>query len=258
MAKIGASLVGAGMGLLGMIGQNARARKQHERTKELMDIQNKNQWNLNKQGADLQMDMWNKTNYGAQMQHLKDAGLNPSLMYGNSGGGGTTAGSQTGGSAGSGQAHAPMDIGASLNAGLMAAQIANIEADTELKKEGTGEKYQSGMGKWLDNVITMWKMEGDSRAVSQYKSKKYGWEGVSPTSVIGKQELLKIEENEQAIKNLRVDEKLKEAGIILSEEQTRKLYHDIIQGYIKNGLDGASSVIQGVIGKGLIKAKGGK
>lgn len=143
MAGLAAPLIGAGMGLIGMVGQNARARKQHGRTKELMDIQNKNQHGLNKQGADLQMDMWNKTNYGAQMKHLKDAGLNASLMYGNSGGGGTTAGSQTGGNAGLGQAHAPMDIGNALQAGMMSAEIAlkksqarNLDSDTENKGDG--------------------------------------------------------------------------------------------------------------------------
>ena len=31
-------------------------------------------------GRDIQMDIWNKTNYEAQLKHLKAAGLNPSLM----------------------------------------------------------------------------------------------------------------------------------------------------------------------------------
>jgi hypothetical protein len=31
------------------------------------------------------MDMWNKTNYGAQVEHMKNAGLNPALMYKGSG-----------------------------------------------------------------------------------------------------------------------------------------------------------------------------
>lgn len=40
-----------------------------------------------------QLDMWNKTNYEAQMKHLNAAGLNPGLLYGMSGGGATTTGS---------------------------------------------------------------------------------------------------------------------------------------------------------------------
>ena len=38
------------------------------------------------------LDMWNKTNYGAQMKHLQAAGLNPGLIYGMKGGGGVTTG----------------------------------------------------------------------------------------------------------------------------------------------------------------------
>ena len=38
------------------------------------------------------LDMWNKTNYEAQMAHLKNAGLNPGLIYGMKGGGGVTTG----------------------------------------------------------------------------------------------------------------------------------------------------------------------
>jgi len=118
-------------GAIGMLGQNARAKKAHNRSKELMGIQHQNQRNLNMQGHELQMDMWNKTNYGAQKKHMEEAGLNPALMYGMSGGGGTTAGSQGGGSAASGTSHAPMDIGSALQAGMMQAQIANLNAQTE-------------------------------------------------------------------------------------------------------------------------------
>ncbi len=120
----GSALTSIGGSLLGMIGQNARARRQHNRQKELMNIQLGNQKQLNQQGHELQMDMWNKTNYGAQKEHMLEAGLNPALMYGMSGGGGATAGSQGGGSAQGGNAAAPMDIGNALQIGLMKSQIA--------------------------------------------------------------------------------------------------------------------------------------
>ena len=124
----GQAIGGIGGALLGMLG----AGQQHRRQKELMDIQNRNQQALNKQGHDLQFDMWNKTNAKAQVEHYKQAGLNPGLMYGQSGAGGTT-GSQGGGSAAGGQAPL-MDIGASAMQGaMMKAQIDNINADTKLK-----------------------------------------------------------------------------------------------------------------------------
>jgi hypothetical protein len=129
--------------------------QQHNRQKELMEIQQKNnqknmmlqagqQRGLNRQGHELQMDMWNKTNYKAQMKHIKDAGLNAGLLYGGSGAGGTTTGSQGGGSAamagaGLGSApNAPELKMMGLEAKMMEAQIANINADTK-KKGGESE-----------------------------------------------------------------------------------------------------------------------
>ena len=41
---------------------------------------------LKKQSKDQQLSMWNATNYGAQTAHLQEAGLNPALMYEDSGG----------------------------------------------------------------------------------------------------------------------------------------------------------------------------
>ena len=71
------------------------------------------------------MDMWNKTNYGAQVEHMKNAGLNPALMYKGAGAGGTT-GSQTGGSAsmGNSQQGKVMD----LSNALIGAQIEGLKA----------------------------------------------------------------------------------------------------------------------------------
>ena len=116
----------AGLGMLQGAFNMLGAGQQHRRQRELMDIQYQNQRNLNQQGHQLQMDMWNRTNYGAQVEHMKKAGLSPGLMYGMSGGGGTTAGSQGGGSASGGNAvqmH-PMDM----------ANLSLIDAERKLKE----------------------------------------------------------------------------------------------------------------------------
>lgn len=118
-------------GLFGMFGQNRRMRQQMQHQKNLMGLQFQNQQALNRQGHELQLEMWNKTNYPAQMAMLKEAGLNPALLYGMSGGGGTTAGSQTGGSAAGGQA-GMLDIGSALAAAKLGAEIENIKAQTKL------------------------------------------------------------------------------------------------------------------------------
>jgi hypothetical protein len=137
----GGFLSGAGSGLIsgamGMIGGIGQANRQYHRQKKLMGLQDQYQRGLNQQGHDLQMDMWNKTNYKAQLEHMRAAGLNPALMYGSAGASGTT-GSQGGGSAAGGQAvgEKVMDLqnmllGAQLE--KLAAEKDNIDKDTDLK-----------------------------------------------------------------------------------------------------------------------------
>jgi len=119
-----------GTGLLGMIGQRARERRAMANQRELMDLQFQNQQALNEQGQQLQLDTWEKTNYPAQVAMLKEAGLNPALLYGKGGGGGATTGSQGGGSAASGNAPAPqsMMMPNIMNGIKEAAEIALIKA----------------------------------------------------------------------------------------------------------------------------------
>lgn len=153
--EIAAAGIGAAGGALGMIGQNKRAKKQHNRQKELMGIQLKNQQQLNKQGQQLQMQTWRDTNYGAQMEMMKDAGLNPALMYGMSGGGGATTGSQGGGSAQGGNSHAPMDIGASVQASLMMAQAMKLKAETkeiEAKTDKVGQDISESQQRVIESI----------------------------------------------------------------------------------------------------------
>jgi hypothetical protein len=111
--------------VLGMIGGHQSERRNNRNNRSLMNLQKENQKELNQQGHDLQFDMWNKTNYGAQKRHMLEAGLNPALMYGSAGASGTT-GSQSGGSAsmGSSQQGKIMD----LQNALLGAQIKGIEA----------------------------------------------------------------------------------------------------------------------------------
>jgi hypothetical protein len=129
MSKIDWGKVGtsAASGVLGMIGGHLSERRNYRNNRKLMELQYNNQRQLNQQGHDLQFDMWNKTNYGAQKRHMMEAGLNPALMYGSAGQGGST-GSQGGGSAsmGSSQQGKVMD----LQNALIGAQIKNLDSIT--------------------------------------------------------------------------------------------------------------------------------
>ena len=133
-----------GMGLISgtigaMVGQAAEER-QYNNERELMGLQA----NYNKEAArysqQLQKEMWDYTNYENQVKHLKAAGLNPALIYGMSGGGGTTAGSaQTAGVGNPGTQAVGM--------GLEAAQlISNIRlTNAEASKTEAEEEKISGV-----------------------------------------------------------------------------------------------------------------
>ena len=62
-----------------------------------------------------QMDMWNATNYPAQVEQLNKAGLNPALEYGMKGGGGVTTGSPTTGVQGGAAGNIGMGIESGMN-----------------------------------------------------------------------------------------------------------------------------------------------
>ena len=88
-----------------------------------------------------QLEFWNKTNYSAQVEQLRKAGLNPALLYGKGGGMGASTGSA---SAGNMQSHAGTDTdrmqlavqrqGQVMQMSLLSSQKANIDADTKLKE----------------------------------------------------------------------------------------------------------------------------
>lgn len=203
---IGGALISGGFGMLGQAG---RQKKQHERQKELMGIQLGNQKELNQQGHNLQMDMWNKTNYGAQMEHIKSAGLNPGLMYGMSGGGGTTAGSQGGGSAQGGQAHAPMDIGGAVQVAKLLAETKLLEAQADNVKEDTNKKTveQDSIRTGIDKLIAETNNENEKTALTRLQ-----------------QALIQTDKQkrEQEIQNLKSDQRLTDATRNLKLSETER------------------------------------
>lgn len=129
---------------LGLLLQSHNDKRQVEQQKKLgqqqlgLDIQ--------KMGAQKAMDlqMWKDTNYKAQVEEMNKAGINPALLYGKGGSGGTTIGS-SGGSVnapsapqGGGEIMGMMMQKAQLD--LMKAQKEATEADANLKNVDAAKK----------------------------------------------------------------------------------------------------------------------
>lgn len=152
------SLVGAGMGLLMQGGQDRRQIRQAEKLQNLQVVGQKHMMDY---GYEKQLQMWKDTNYKAQVDQLEQAGLNPGLLYGMSGGGGATTGTAQGNVTGQQGPHTGGEVitmaKTAMEMGLQRAQIKNIDADTKLKEVDATKKAGA------DTVKT----ETESRSLEQ-------------------------------------------------------------------------------------------
>lgn len=80
--------IGAALGIGTAVAGNALGAAQ---SKKLLNQQVSAQKELTDYNQSKALEMWNDTNYEAQLKHMTAAGLSPGLMYGNGGGGGATA-----------------------------------------------------------------------------------------------------------------------------------------------------------------------
>ncbi len=252
-------------GALGMIGQGKRAKKQHERQKELMGIQFGNQQELNKQGAELQYQMWKDTNYPAQMKMIEEAGLNPALLYGMSGGGATTTGNQGGGNAAGGQAHAPMDIGQAAQVGLMTAQAAKLAAETnKIKEETESEKgsldnIRSGLNEeqrkqfaYMQTQIQ--EITHDNLESQSMKAYNSGLKILREKNLLDDtyEEQKSILQKELLLKGLEVE--LEEENVTKTKQEIEVLSQSIYQRWTEIGIKGFDTLLKGILGGGGVGA----
>ena len=114
---------------------------QNEQQKRLMQLQIQGQKEMTDYTMAKQLQMWKDTNYPAQVQQMKDAGLSVGLMYGKGGGGGATTGSPSanvsGGVAQKGSVNIAMGMQLAQQQEqieLLKAQKENVNAQTEKTK----------------------------------------------------------------------------------------------------------------------------
>lgn len=100
---VGGLVSGAIGGLGSLFGIGRRKEKkareaeerEHQRQLEYMGLQAQYNKEQAKYSTELSKEMWDYTNYENQKKHLEAAGLNPALLYGQGGGGGSAAGGGT-------------------------------------------------------------------------------------------------------------------------------------------------------------------
>ena len=164
--------MGIASGFLGgLFGMNSQ-EQQMENQEYLMGLQHK----YNEQSAEAAQkrayEMWEKTNYAAQIEQMKKANLSPALMYGQAGaGGGTVSGAQGQGTS------QPTDrsIEMKLKGQEMGLQLANLASQIKLN-ESQANKNNAEANKTagvdtelaktsIENLISQTKNEKDRNAL---------------------------------------------------------------------------------------------
>lgn len=164
-------LIGMGIGAIGQRKRDARQdKRQLAQQQKLMNMQIQGQMSMADYMNKKQMELWNQTNYGAQVEHLKEAGLNPALMYGMGGGGGATAaasgGSVTGGQATVNNGEIAAMAGMGIQASMTKAQIELIKAQTQ-KTEAEAAKTAG-----VDTALAQSQINSLNQGVENQKAQK--------------------------------------------------------------------------------------
>lgn len=143
------TIPGAVLGIASNIAGNAGSWRREKKRQALQIAGNKE---LSDYQLKQQLELWEKTGYGAQKKQLQEAGLNPALMYGMGGGGGQTAAASAGAGVSSQNAGYQMPtegIAMGIQMGMMdaqrkllEAQARNLEADTANKPK-VGENIEA-------------------------------------------------------------------------------------------------------------------
>nr|QJB19713.1 MAG: DNA pilot protein [Microvirus sp.] len=256
------------MGLLD-IGGNRLRNKQIEQQQKLTDIQVEAQKELADYGMGISKQMFEATGYAAQRRQMEEAGLNPALMYGHAGSGGSTmsasAGSVSGGHASDEAALKQAQLaqqGMALQLTKLSSEIAvnnSIAEKNKAEAEATlGYKKDQAVAE-TKNIEEITKntevqrqginLQNDYDRIRNYiteKSADYSIETLKWMAGKAREEYEIILNNKEISdktkeaviesyklnnKNIAMEILSKKAGIELSKAQAEKAFNDISQGW---------------------------
>lgn len=163
-------IMGIGGAAIGAINADSASKQSWENQVKLMDIQA----DLNRQNAKFNTgqakEMWNYTNFENQMEHIKNAGLSPGLIYGMGGAGGSTAGAGQASGVGLPQ---DQSVGMGLKAKEIGLQMANMASQIKLNEsQANKNNAEAEKTAGIDTQVQQATMENLIAQTSNEKIKK--------------------------------------------------------------------------------------
>lgn len=238
------NMAGQAAGLLG-IGNKKQDRRQVNQQRELNKVNAETSMQLADYEQALKMKMWQDTNYGAQLEQAEMAGVSKAAAIGGGGAGVGQGASVDSGGNGSGAANAAATQQANINQAMAAAQINNLNADTEKKKveavKTAGVDTELGnvnvVGKGLDNKIAEIELQikGQSKEAAVNMIVASAQKAMSEMVIAGKDADLKgatYNEELNALKaryaGVAIENQVMEQGIALDKARVGQIANDIM------------------------------
>lgn len=277
--QIGQAGMGMLLGRMGE-GHNDRRQLEQQRklAEQQADIQLRAGQAMGDYNYRKQLEMWEATNYDAQRKQIEKAGLNPGLLYGMKGGGGVSTGSiagmgaVSGGNAAVGGPEAQAGMGMALQAQMMQAQIKLMEAQagktevettkiagvdttqvqtqTESLTQGIenqkAAKIMMGVETQLKEIaaeVNGRSVEATIRYIDAHAGEMMRQEeiarfnaNIAEDTWRTKVDIIRTELTGMIIRNAAM-----EAGIKLTEAQTKQIEHAIVQNWQRIEIDRTNS-----------------
>lgn len=269
------AIMGIGGALAGALSAKSASSQSWENQVKLMDIQAR----LNQKNAKFNTgqakEMWNYTNFENQMNHIKNAGLSPGLIYGMGGAGGSTAGAGQASGVGLPQ---DQSVGMGLRAQEIGLQMANIASQIKLN-ESQANKNNAEAAKTtgidtqlqqatMDNIIVQTSNEkikkgliyADTRLkdaleeITRSKNDEVGWniknlmksleladKNITATDLDNELKKRTMEANvkqaEETLKNTMADTLVKFSQGKVNEAQAKAIAEQVQQGWAGIGVE---------------------